>query len=115
MTRTFGIDANGDLVLDDGGGLAVLSGLRAVLQNCETAARTLLNEMVLAQGEGLPYFEAVFTGRPNVAVFETALRVRLLAVADVRGILTLTTRLSGDRFSYSATIRTAYGEGEISG
>lgn len=115
MTRTFGGDATNDLFLDDGGNLALFDGLRAVLQNCESAARTVLDEMVLAQGEGIPYFTAVFVGTPNVAVFEAAIRSRLLAVPEVQAIVTLTTRREGDRLLYAATIRTPYGEGAISG
>ena len=76
MTRTFAVDANNDLVIGGDDRLSIVSGLEAVLQNCEHAAKTILNEMVLAQGEGIPYFEAVWIGVPNLAVWEASFRAR---------------------------------------
>lgn len=113
MTRTFSVDANNDLVIGQDDRLSIVSGLDAVLQNCEHAAKTILNEMVLAQGEGLPYFEAVWVGVPNLAVWEAAFRARILAVADVLGIEALTINRTGETLTYRATIATAYGTGEI--
>lgn len=115
MTQTFATDANNDLVFGGDGRLVILTGLEAVLANCEHAAKTILNEMVLAQGEGLPYFQAIWNGRPNVPVFEAAFRARISAVADVTGVQALTTRQVGDVFQYAATIRTIYGTGDING
>lgn len=115
MTQTFAVDANNDLFIGSDDRLGVASGLQAVLQNCEHAAKTILNEMVLAQGEGLPYFEAVWNGKPNLPVFEAAFRARVGAVQDVTGIVALTTRINGEVLNYSATIRTVYGTGEING
>lgn len=115
MTRSLAIDANNDLYLDDADGIAVVTGLAAALQNCKTAARTLQGEMVFAADEGIPYFQAVWVGQPNLAVFEAAMRQRLLAVADVTGIVEFTTRLEGNDLRYDATISTVYGEGAING
>lgn len=115
MTRTFSVDGNNDLTLDASDHLAQATGLQAVLQLCAHAAKAVLNEMVLAQGEGIPYFEAVFTGRPNVSVFEAALRTRLLAVEGVDAIVALQTRQIGSALGYAATIRTIYGEGPVNG
>ena len=115
MTQTFAVDANNDLFIGGDDLLAVTSGLQAVLQNCEHAAKTILNEMVLAQGEGLPYFEAIWTGVPNIPVFEAAFRQRILAVEGVTGVTTLATQIAGEVLTYKATIRTVYGTGEING
>lgn len=113
MTRTFAVDANNDLVIGQDDRLSIVSGLDAVLQNCEHAAKTILNEMVLAQGEGIPYFEAVWVGVPNLAVWEASFRARILAVADVVSIDALTLGRAGDVLNYRATIATIYGTGEI--
>lgn len=115
MTQTFAVDANNDLFIGSDDRLGVASGLQAVLQNCEHAAKTILNEMVLAQGEGLPYFEAVWNGVPNIPVFEAAFRQRVGAVQDVEAVTTLTTQTVGEVLTYQATIRTVYGTGEING
>lgn len=114
MTRTFAVDANNDLVIGEDDRLSIASGLDAVLQNCEHAAKTILNEMVLAQGEGLPYFEAVWVGVPNLPVWEAAFRARILAVADVLSIDAFVMQRVGETLTYRATISTAYGTGEIS-
>lgn len=114
MTRSFATDGQNDLYLD-GGLLAVATGLAAVIQNCEHAAKTLLDEMILLTGQGIPYFEAVWIGVPNIPVFEAALRQRLLAVEDVTGIVSLETARVGDTLTYAATISSVYGEGVLSG
>jgi hypothetical protein len=113
MTRTFAVDANNDLVIGQDDRLSIVSGLEAALQNCEHAAKTILNEMVLAQGEGIPYFEAVWVGVPNLAVWEASFRARILAVADVLSIDALTLGREGGTLTYRATIATVYGTGEI--
>lgn len=115
MTRSLAIDGNNDLFLDDADGIATVTGRDAALQNCLTAARTLLGEMVLAFDQGIPYFQVVWVGAPNVAVFEAAMRQRLLAVQDVTGIVDFTTEQVGNVLRYSATISTVYGEGSING
>lgn len=114
MTKTFAVDANNDLVIGQDDRLVIAVDREAVLQNCEHAAKTILDEMVLAQGEGIPYFEAVWVGVPNLAVWEAAFRARILAVPDVLSIDALTTARDGEVLTYRATIATAYGTGEIS-
>lgn len=113
MTRTFAVDQFNDLVIGQDDRLSIVDGLSAVLQNCEHAAKTILNEMVLAQGEGIPYFEAVWIGVPNLAVWEASFRARILAVADVLSIDALTLGRTGETLTYRATIATVYGTGEI--
>ncbi len=114
MSQTFAVDGSNDLYLT-GGLLTVVNGLAAVTQNCEHAAKTILNEMVLAQGEGVPYFEDVWVGVPNLPLFEAALRARIAAVADVLGVVALVTSRDGNVLRYTATIRTPYGTGLVNG
>lgn len=115
MTRTFAVDSANDLTLGTDGNLAVIGALAAVTQVCAHAAKTILNEMVLAQGEGLPYFEAVWIGVPNIPVFEAAFRAAILAVEGVTDIVSVTFGRSGDVLSYAATISTVYGTGTFNG
>lgn len=115
MTRTFAVDDNNDLFLAAGGNLAIVSDLDAVLLVCAAVARTLLGEMVLAVDRGLPYFEDVFTGQPNAANFEAALRSALLAVDGVTQISSLTITQAENDLNYTAQIVTIYGPGVIDG
>lgn len=111
MTTTLAADADNDLFLDGTGVLATRSGLRAVLQVCEHAAKTLRGEMVFATDQGIPYFTTVWGGSPNRPQFEAALRRALLAVPDVLDIVELETQSSGNVLSYRVTIKTIYGVG----
>ena len=113
MTRTFGVDGNNDLLIGSDDRLTVVSGLEAVLQNCEHAAKTLLDEMVLDQGEGLPYFEAVWIGAPNLPVWEAAWRARILNVEGVLSIDALELTRANNALTYRATIATAFGTGTV--
>lgn len=115
MTSTFATDSKNDLFIGDRDVLVLVTGIDAVLFLCANAAKTLLNEMVLAYDQGLPYFQAVWTGAPRMAQFEAALRAALLAVDGVTGIVALDLRLTGERLVYSATIQTAYGDGALNG
>lgn len=113
MTRTFAVDANNDIFIGLDDRLSFNAELDALLQLCEHAATTLLGEMVLAADQGVPYFQALWSGRPNLPVWEAAFRQRVLAVEGVTAIVALTTRRDGDRLIYSATIRTTFGTGTI--
>lgn len=115
MTTTLAADSNGDLFLDGGGNLAWLSGLAAVEQTCAEAARVRLGELVLQTDEGLPFFDAVFTGSPNIATFEAALRAALVAVDGVTGVDALVISQAGNTLSYTAEIATVYGPGKVNG
>jgi len=115
MTRTFAVDAQNDLVIGSDDRLTIATDLLAVLQNCEHAAKTILAEMVLAIDQGLPYFEAVWIGVPNLPVFEAAYRQRILTVEGVTGIVSVTLSVSGNVLSYQAEIQTLFGTGVING
>lgn len=115
MTRTFAVDARNDLFLAPGGNLAIVVDLDAVLMICAAKARTLLGEMVLAVDKGIPYFQSVFTGQPNPATFEAALRDALLSVDGVTQISSLAITQTGNELNYVASIVTIYGPGVIDG
>lgn len=115
MTQTFATDATNDLVIGSDGALAVARSLDAVAFACRSTARVSLGEMVLAVNEGIPFRTTAWAGVPNALGFEAALRRRLLAVAGVTGIISLTTSRHGDRLSYVATIRTVYGIQTLNG
>lgn len=115
MTQTFAVDGNNDLFIGADDKLTVATGIEAVKFACEHAAKTILGEMVLATDEGLPYFEAVWTGAPNLAQYEDALRDALLAVADVEEVTTLSIAQAGNEVTYTAEILTVYGATTVNG
>lgn len=115
MTQTFATDEKNDLFIGKDGGLSVASGIVAVENIAAQVAKTLLGEMILATDQGLPYFEAVWTGSPNLPQFEAAFRAAILAVDGVTGITSLTLQQVGDRLTYAAEIETVFGAGSVNG
>ncbi len=117
MAQTFGTSAQPvhDIYLNSSGNIAILSGQAAVVAACQTASLLSLGEAVLATTTGIPFFQAVFVGTPNLAVFESYLRTALLNVQGVQGIKSLTINVSQSVLSYSAVIQSQYGEAEVLG
>jgi len=108
-TLTFSVDSNNDIFLNDSGNLAIAAGVEAVKQNCEHAMKTLLAECVLDLPRGIPYFQQVWNGRPNLEQFNFAAVGALLAVEGVTQITSFESTLNGDRLEYQATIQTEFG------
>ena len=115
MTKTLGTNAANDLYLGAGGNLVLLSGLPAVLAACASVARSQLREMVLTQQAGIPNFQTVWTGAPNLAIWKQYLRKQIENVSGVIEVASLTASVSKGVLSYTATIRTEFGEGSING
>jgi hypothetical protein len=115
MTRVFTVDENNDLILAGDGDLAISTDLEAVLQACEHAAKAQLAEMVLAVDQGVPNFQTIWQGSPNVFQFEAYLRRQLQNVTGVVEVSELTSTVSDNVLSYTATIQTIYGQGVVNG
>lgn len=115
MTKTFGTDANNDLFIGDDGNLAVLSGLQATLNACERIAYTMLGELQFEQDRGMPNFQVVWVGAPNINQFEATLTTLLEAVPDVTRVRSLTTSVQNGVLAYTAVIDTIYGTGTFNG
>ena len=113
--RAFTVDKNNDLTLSPNGNLGLSEGLQAVLFSCEQVAKAQLNEMVLATDKGMPNFQTVWVGAPNIRQFEAYLISRLQSVQDVTRVTSLQATVSGGVLSYTASIQTIYGEGTING
>lgn len=114
MTVTFGTNADNDLYLGPDGNLVVLTGLAAVTAVCETTSRALLTEMIYQVNSGIPYFESIFVGSPNYAIFRSYLINALLAVDGVQNVQSLTLTVNKGVLHYQATIQTKFGPGVIS-
>ena len=113
MTQTFGTDANNDIYLGRDGNLVVLTGLEAVLAACESTSRAILTEMIYTVNKGVPYFETIFVGSPNYAIFRNYLTNALLAVDGVLNVQSLSLTVAEGVLNYTATIQTKFGPGEI--
>ena len=112
---TFGLNSSNDIYLGTNGNLTVLTGLNAVISACETISRTQLGEMVLSTKKGIPNFQALWVGVPNYPIWKTSLRKALESVANVIEVATLELSLKNNILSYTATIRTIYGNSQITG
>lgn len=114
MTQTFGTNANNDLYVAANGNLALLSGEEAVSAACATVSKSLLGEMVLATGAGLPNFQAVWTGVPNLIIWKQYLFNALKSVLGVRNVTDITVTPQQNVLSYTATIESNYGRVALS-
>ena len=115
MTKVLAVNENRDIYASTNGRLVILSGLPAVLQACEHAAYAQLGEMVLNTDQGIPDFNVIWNGQPNLAQFEASLRTAWLRVPDVTQVLSFAAENAGGVVSYSATIETVYGLGVVDG
>lgn len=114
MTVTIGVNENNDIYIDPiTGNLAMKTGIEALSDICLNVAKSQLGEMPLAVDQGIPNFQAVWVGNPNVAQFEAALRVALLTVDGVLAITELTATTENGILNYQVTILTIYGTTSI--
>jgi hypothetical protein len=112
---TLAVNSNNDIYVGNDGNLAIVYNLEATLQACAQAAKTQLGEMVLATDQGIPNFQTVWVGTPNLPQFEAAVRYALLNVPGVTGIQSFITSMQGTSLLYTAIIVTIYGTGNING
>lgn len=115
MTRVLGTDSNNDIHLGPTGRLVIHTGLTAVLQACEHVVKAQLGEMVLAIDKGIPNFQSVWNGSPNLGQFEAAIRDAISSVPDVIRVTEFDSTRTGSVLAYSATIETIHGIGVING
>lgn len=113
--KVIAADSNNDIYIGANGSLATATGINAVLQAAQQAAQTQLAEMIYAVDEGIPNFDVVWNGSPNVAQFEAALRRAILAVEHVIGVREVTIARADNALSYAAIIETDYGPGVLNG
>lgn len=112
-TLTFSINTNNDLYLDQNDNIAMDVDLLAVQDACLGAARTILGEMLFYITQGLPDFQAIWQGVPDVQQFETALMMTLLNIVDVQQVLSIEVAIANNVLTYNAVILTTYGQIEI--
>lgn len=113
-----GVSEN-DIYLDSRGNISISRDLQAVLQECAQVAKTRLGELVFNVDLGIPFFDTVWDGIPNIPQYTAALRSSILNVDGVIEIISLLaappTDENKDILNYTAIIRTIYGTGSING
>jgi len=113
MSLMFGVDSNNDLYLDRFGNVALVRDLQATLEACEHAIKTVSAECIFDQPRGLPYFEAVWSGSPNIQQYNFSATNALLAVDNVVSVPDFQSDIAGNTFGYVAVIETTFGIGTI--
>lgn len=114
MTQTFGVNANNDIFIGSDTNLVIVYDLQATLEACAHAMKATLGEMVLAVTQGIPYFQSVWNGVPNIPQFEVASRQALLNVEGVVAVQSFTTTMAPNNvLTYIAVIQTVYGTGTV--
>ena len=115
MSKNFSINDVNDIYLDKNGNLAISIGLVAVIETCKQYMQTVLGELTLNTDKGIPYFQSVFTGVPNIQQFVAAGRAALLTVSGVTQVISFDVSINDKTLSYTATIQTIYGQGVVNG
>lgn len=104
-----------DIYLDSRGNISLSYDIEAVLQACAQAAQTVLGEILFNVNQGIPFFQTIWNGVPQVQQYTAALRVAFLNVPNVVEVVSLMTTQINNDFQYTAVIRTIFGSGGISG
>ncbi len=93
----------------------MLSGIDAVVGACETISQAQLGEMVLTTTQGIPNFQTVWIGVPNLKIWQSYLQNTLQNVAGVNKVTNFTFSAQNNILSYIADIETIFGTTTISG
>lgn len=106
--RSFGATNKNDLYLGRDGNMGIVVDKDAIRQNCETAIKAQLGEMIYAADEGMPIMQTVWD-RFDPAQFEAAARTTLQTVEGVTAVDSFNVELVGDTVQYQALIHTIFG------
>lgn len=114
MSTIFEINSdNGFLV--KGGTINRVSGLAAVVINCQHEVQTIRGEDPFRKNKGMPNFQTIWNGTPNVLQFEFFLRQTLLAVKNVDRVSNFQAEVVDNVLNYSIVIETPFGSDLITG
>jgi copper chaperone CopZ len=112
QNTTIAVGSTFDIYLDVNGNLAMLTGVDACEQDCQSAMQTMLREMPLDYTNGVPYFDTVFR-QVNLNGFVSAGRQQLLNVPGVTEVKSFTASIANNVLTYSAQIATVYSPNAI--
>lgn len=106
---TLATDSNNDLYLSNLKSIETSSDIYAIEQVINHKVKTVLGELIFNTDEGIPYFDYIWSGVPNVQQAEFYIREAILAVDGVTGIESFSIFVQNKILSYNATINTIYG------
>lgn len=115
MAKCLGLNQNNDIYLGEDGNLVVVVDLQAIITTCETISKAQLGEMILSTTQGIPNFETVWVGVPQLGIWQSYLRNALQNVNGVENVSDLTISKIDNTLVYVATIKTQFGSTQISG
>lgn len=112
---TFAVNSENDLYLGTDGNIALATDATALAQLSAQVVKALRGEMVFDVTRGMPNMTTAWAGSANVPQYEAAARQRLLALPDVRSIVSLVSARNGETLSYVAELRTTFGALTVNG
>ena len=112
---TFQTDNNNGFAVENHQLVLLPSGLEAVRTSVQSEIRVLRGEDRYSTGRGLPNFETIWEGTPDIVQFEVTLRVTVLGVEGVTGFSEFSAVTEGDVLSYRARVSTVFGDFFIQG
>lgn len=112
--KTLSVNENNDMHAQNGL-LVVAADLEATRQRCTQVMQTVRGEMIYALDQGIPFYQTVWTGSPNLLAFEAAARDALSEIPTVTGVSSFSSRISANVLTYEATINTIYGATIVNG
>jgi hypothetical protein len=115
LSLMLAVNARNDLYLSSDGNLARNTDLDAIMQAAQHAAQTQLGEMIYATDAGVPNFDTVWSGSPNLSQFDAFLRRAILGVDGVQQILDLDVTLADNALRYRVVIQTVFGTAVLNG
>ena len=111
--RTISTDDKNDLYLTPSNSVAVSSDIQAIMDTCEYTVQTVMGELILQGDVGIPNFQLIWNGNPNIPQAENAIREAIMLVNGVTGATELSAFVENNVLKYNATIQTIYGEAQL--
>lgn len=115
MMRTFKENQNRDIFMDEQNQIPLESDINAVSQSSKSAIEAQRGEMIYAQDDGMPLDSVIWSGTPSLQQFEFFARQEFLKVPNVTEVSEFNAEIEEDVVTYTATIKTTFGETTTSG
>ena len=104
---------NNDLTVAANGNLAFVSDNFALSDIVNSVLQTQLGELPYAINFGVPIFETVFNGSPNIPAYQAALTEAVLAINGVTEVIDVTINVEDNTLIYNLTYNSIYGTGTV--
>lgn len=106
-----------DFGVNEYGNLATLSGLDALLDVVRCAVQTNLGELQYDVNGGVPHMQTIFTNISTIELWKSSMREVMESIEGVISVeyIELDYNSKEATLSYTAGIRTIYGNGELNG